>query len=124
MTAWYPVAPEGIGGVFSAVSGPHPPRLVKEGRGVYARPTKRPPLEEGASQSGRLKEGKFRLSYPRRRTTYPAIRPIPARSAAAGKSNNPSDGPPVMGISISPFFSIILGCCSMRTVVGPRERPL
>jgi hypothetical protein len=54
----------------------------------------------------------------------PAIRLIPASSAAAAKSNNPNDRPPVMGISILPFFSIILGCYAMRTVVGLRERPL
>jgi hypothetical protein len=30
--AWHPVAPEGIGGAFSAVSEPHPLRLVKESR--------------------------------------------------------------------------------------------
>jgi hypothetical protein len=32
LTAWYPEAPEGIGGAFSAVSEPHPLRLVKESR--------------------------------------------------------------------------------------------
>jgi hypothetical protein len=30
--AWHPVAPEGIGGAFSAVTEPHPLRLVKESR--------------------------------------------------------------------------------------------
>jgi hypothetical protein len=32
LTAWHPVAPEGIGGAFSVVSEPHPLRLVKESR--------------------------------------------------------------------------------------------
>jgi len=85
-----------------------------------------------ATQSSRCKpkrppqrSGKVRLGYPRRRMRYAPMTPVPTSSTAAGKSNNPNDGPPVLGISIIlPFFSIILGCCSMRTAVDPRERPL
>ena len=40
------------------------------------------------------------LGCPRRRMRYAPIAPVPTSSTAAGKSNEPSPGPPVLGISI------------------------